>query len=364
MKRVFSFLVIVVLIVGGFYGVKRYRAANSKSDKNAIKTDVADTRDIEAVVNATGEVLPILSSTVKSEVSGRLTKIYVEEGDSVKKGQLLMELDRTSLLTRVLEAERSLAADQLRLEKSERNFLRLKELFGKNFVGEKDYLDAKTEFELSKLSLEIAQARLEDVEDDLSKTGILAPHDGIITLMDVVDGQVISGATSVSNGTDLMTLSQLTELYMEASINEVDVERLEKGASARLTFDAIPDFEIEGRIDVIAPSARRNGNIRVFPIEVIFESEDRRVRPGISAKLEIPIDHAESVVSILLSAVFNGTIDGEEASYAFIRNGDSWKRQVVEVGINDLQFVEIKSGLKEGDVVALSRPPAFRVTDE
>lgn len=360
MKRIVIFLVIVGVIVGGVFGIKKYQEANRNADQSSIRTVEAKIRDIESVVTATGEVLPILSSTVKSEVSGRLTEILVEEGEFVKEGQVLMNLDRTSLLTRVREAERSLAADQLRLDKSERNYLRLKELHAKNFVGEKEFLDAETDFKLAKLNLEIAQTRLEEVQDELSKTSILAPHDGMVTLMDIVDGQVISGATSVANGTDLLTLSQLKELYMEATINEVDVERLNKGDLTRLTFDAIPDFEIEGRIDVIAPSARRDGNVRVFPVEVVFETEDPRVRPGISATLEIPIDRVDGVVSVLLSAIFNEGVD----RLAFVKEGEGWRRQEVEVGINDLQFVYVKSGLKEGDEVALTRPPEFRDVNE
>jgi hypothetical protein len=179
-------------------------------------------------------------------------------------------------------------------------------------------------------------------------------------LINVTDGQVISGATSVSNGTNLLTIAQLSDLYMEANINEVDVERLFVGQSAYLRFDAIPDFEVEGRIDVIAPSARRDGNVRVFPIEVVFEVEDNRVRPGISATVEVPIASVEGVVSVLISGVFTR----EQNSHVYLKTITGWKKQIVEVGINDLQHVEIKNGLNAGDVIALSRPPEFRNDDE
>ena len=142
------------------------------------------------------------------------------------RGQTLLELDPTSLQTRVNEAERTLEAEQLRLDKFKRNYERLKELHEKEFVGEQYYLDAKTDYNLAKLNLEIAQSRLEEAQEDLSKTVILAPHDGVLTLVDLGEWEVISGATSVSNGTELMTIAQLRELYMEANINEVDVERL------------------------------------------------------------------------------------------------------------------------------------------
>ena len=359
MKRFFTIFIVLALIAGGVYALLKFLPESNGNKASQILTDNAELRDLESVVPATGEVLPLLSSVVKSEISGRITEIKIEEGDTVTRGQELLELDRTSLETRLREAQRNLEAERLRLEKSQRNHTRLDELYAKQFVGEKEFLDAETDLNLAKLNLEIAQARLEDAAEDLSKTTITAPHDGVITLLDVVDGQVISGATSVSNGTDLLTIAQLNELYMEANINEVDVEKLHVGQSAWLRFDAIPDFEVEGTISVVAPSARRDGNVRVFPIEVVFEVADNRVRPGISATVEVPIESADGVVSVLLSAVFNNA----GASNVYVQTATGWERREVTVGINNLQHVEIRSGLEAGEVVALSRPPEFRRTD-
>lgn len=361
MKRFIITLIVLGLIGAGGYKLFTYVSANGDAKKaQGIRTNTAQLRDLESVVSASGEVLPLLNSVVKSEISGRITAIHVQEGGAVQKGDTLLELDRTSLETGVREAERSLQAEQLRLDKAARNYQRLEELFAKKFVGEKEYLDARTDFELAQLNLQIAQARLDDAEEDLSKTTILAPHAGIVTRLDVVDGQVISGATSVSNGTDLLTIAQLKELYMEADINEVDVERLSLGQLAQLRFDAIPGFKLDGEIGVIALSARKDGNVRVFPIEVLFEAKDARVRPGISATVDIPIDSVKGAVSVLLSGVFNAD-DG--SSYVFLKEGEGWAQRTVETGINNLQHVEIKSGLAVDDVIALSRPREFRNND-
>ncbi|MFU8847982.1 MAG: efflux RND transporter periplasmic adaptor subunit [Opitutales bacterium] len=357
MKRFFTALLLLALLGGGIYAVVTFLQRPGQDEKQNIRTDTVKQRDIKSVVNASGEVLPLLSSVVKSEISGRIQHLHAMEGEAVTRGQLLAELDRTSLLTREREAERNLESEQLRLEKARRNFKRLQELHQKEFVGEQEFLDAQTDYQLAELNIEIAQARLEDTQEDIAKTSILAPHDGIITLMNIVESQVISGATSVNDGTEMMTISQLEELYLEASINEVDVEKLALGKEAKITFDAIPNFSIEGKISVIAASARRDGNIRVFPIEVIFEVADTRVRPGISASVEIPVATASDVPSVILSAVFN---QDDGSSYVFLQQPDGWEQRSVEVGINNLQYVEIKSGLAPGDVVALSRPAQLR----
>lgn len=359
MKRVLIIFLVLAALGGGIYGLIHMVPEAPGKQSGQTRTDTAERRDLRSVVPATGEVLPLLSSIVKSEISGRVTAIEVEEGDTVERDQVLLELDRTSLETRLREAQRSLEAERLRVEKSDRNYNRLKELFAKQFVGEKEFLDAETELKLARINLEISQARLEDAAEDLSKTTIKAPHDGVVTLLDVVEGQVISGATSVSNGTDLLTIAQLNELFMEANINEVDVEKLYVGQTAYLRFDAIPNFQVEGSISVIAPSARRDGNVRVFPIEVVFEVADNRVRPGISATVEVPIESAANVVSVLLSAVFSD----EAQNIVYVQTTTGWDRREVKVGINNLQHVEIRSGLEVGDKVALSRPPEYRRED-
>lgn len=358
MKRFILLLLLLALGAGGFLLFKKNQAA-LESERSIIRTDEATLRDLELSVSATGEVLPLLSSVVKSEVSGRITTLKVEEGFSVKKGDLLVQLDRTSIETKVREAERNLEADKLRLEKSERNFQRLSELYKKDYIGEQEFLDAQTDFDLAKLNLEIAQARLEEVEEDLSKTSILAPHDGMVTKLDIVEGQVISGATSVSNGTELLTLSKMEELYMEAQINEVDVAFLELGQSAQLSFDSIAGASIPGEIGRIAVSARNENNIRVFPVEIMFEVEDSSVRPGVSATVQIPVQSVSEVVSVLLTAVY---LDGGR-QFVYVQNGDRWDKREVVVGINDLQYIEIQSGLSLGEVVALSRPPGFNNFD-
>ena len=353
-KRIIFFITVacstLLLALSGLF------KGDDSTGNNRTPTDVAKRRSLEAVVSATGEVLPIMSSFVKSEVSGRITEIFIDEGDSVTKGMHLLQLDRTNLEAKVKESARSLEAQRLRLEKSERNYVRLEQLFAQAFVGEKDFLDAKTDLELAKLNLEIAQARLEDVEEDLSKTTIVAPHDGIVTKLNVVEGGVISGATSVSNGTNILTVAQMEELYMEASVNEVDVEQLALGQTARLKFAAMPKLALPGTIDRIAVSARKDGNIRVFPIEVVFEANDERVRSGVSATVEIPIARAENVISVLLSAVFHEN----DKRYVFIQDKSGWRRQEVELGISNLQHVEIVTGVPVDAVLGLSRPPEFR----
>lgn len=358
MKFLLKLLATAAVLGGlGYAGIRFWPTEGN--EEREIRTDTAKIRDVEQTITASGEVKPVLESTIKSEISGRIAKILVEEGDRLERGQSVAQLDPTSLQTRLREAERSLESEQLRLEKAERSKTLREELFRNDYVGEQEYLDANTDFELAKLSLEIAQTRVEDAKEDLSKTTILAPHGGILTNMMVTDGQVISGATSVSNGTDLMVISDLSNLYMESNVNELDVAAIEIGKTLRISFDAFENLEIEGTVTAIAPAARQQNNIRIFPIDIQLKSTDERIKPGISATITIPIKVNTGAVSVKVPAVFNEPDSDEQ--YVYVQEGDLFRRQVVETGANDLQFVAIESGIAEGTVVALRRPPEEQI---
>jgi HlyD family secretion protein len=357
MKAVLIIIAVISVLAGGGYGLFRYAEVLREEGRPTVRTVQAQIRDLRQQVSATGEVRPVVQSTVKSEISGRIAELLVAEGDQVTRGQALIVLDTVSLETRLREAQRSLDADSLRYDRAKRNLARISELHRRNFAGEQDYLDAQTDYELAALSIKIAETRVEDAREDLSKSRILAPHNGVVTLLNVTEGQVIAGATSVSNGTDLMTIADLANLYMEASINEVDVGKVAVGDRVEIAFDAHPDLRVSGKIRIIAPTARREGNTRVFPIQIKLEDSDERIRPGISATVSISIASVERVVAVSLASVFTD----DAGPYLFVETDRGFVRRDVELGISDLRHVELISGVSAGESVSLRRPPDERM---
>ena len=360
MKRIFVTLLIFLVIGGLGYAAYTYWPEETDSSERALRSGVAEKRDLRSTITTTGEVRPSLNSAIKSEISGRIAELFVEEGDLVEKSDPIVRIDPTSLEAQVRESERALAADRLRVERAERDFQRFNELFQRQFVGEQQQLDSKTDYELAQINLEIAEARLEKAREDLAKTTILAPHDGMITVLNVLEGEVISGATSFSNGTEIAAVAKLDQLYLRTTVNEVDISKLSTGQQAQVRFDAFPDLDVKGTIEFISPSAQTINGVRGFPIEVIFSAQDGRIRPGISATAEIVLDSAEDAVSILLSGVYKD----EDQSIVFVKKDDLWQRRVVEVGINNLQHVAIVSGLEVGETVALNRPSDSQLVTE
>jgi HlyD family secretion protein len=359
--------IIVIIIIlasfgyAGWWTVDRIREATAEEEVASIRTDTAEIRDIEEVVEASGEVRPELETVVKSEVSGMIEEILVEEGEQVEAGMPLIRIDQANLQARLDEASRDLQAFQLRVERARRNYKRLKALQERDFGRESALLDAKTDLDLALIDLQIRETRVEDARENLSKTIITAPHDGVVIDLVVNEGSVINGVSGNSAGTELLKVADMGAMFLEVNINEIDVHKLETGDSVRLSFEALPGETIQGKILRIAPSATRSGNRRVFPIKVGFETNDRRIRPGISANVEVSISEVLEAVSINISAIFVE----DEQSYVYAEVGDSlFEKRKIEVGINDNMYAVVESGLEVGEAVALGRPAEEQLASE
>lgn len=169
------------------------------------------------------------------------------------------------------------------------------------------------------------------------------------------DGSVITGATSVSEGTKLMEVAVLDSLRVEANVNEVDIGGIEIGMPAELTFDSLQGVTASGEIVFVSPSAivdPDNKSRHNFPITVGFRAEEGGIRPGISAKIAIPLKEVKDALVLPVPVVFSE----KSESFVYVEKGDGWERRVVETGIADGQFVQILKGVKEGDRIARTRP--------
>lgn len=378
-------IVALLLVAGASYGgywlIKHPELLTGTPDKpKPIATTQASPRDIEQSILATGDVRPILSSDIKSEVSGRINKVYVLAGDKVQKGDLLVDLDPSELLTQQKANLLTIKGVELRLKKTQEEWDRNQELHKKHLIPEKDYLDSRTELEMAANDRAIEDARLQTINEQLKKTTIKAPQEGVVLNLEAQEGSVIIGASSVSAGSVLMSIANLTRLRINTSINEIDVTYLQAGLPVDLSFDSIPGLKVAGKITFVSPSAAGSGSassgsssgssgggrgsgtdssIRTFPVTIELNSTDPRIRPGITATIIIPIAKATQVLSLPISTVYID--DTNEQRYVFVKNGsndegDIFERKSVTTGINDTQFVELKAGLTGTEEVAMERP--------
>lgn len=353
-KKIFvSAIILAILGSLTYYVAKFVMDIKARDEMDTTPTSVVKCVNISEKVTATGFVEPLVSTEIRSEINGKISRIFVQNDDIVKEGDALLELDKTSLQSEESKASNEYQLQKLTLEQATRDFARQEELMRKGFAILKDYDDAKTTLGKAKIQLAVKESEWEKAKDNLSKTTILAPQTGTVTDMDLTPGQVIVGAGSVNAGTLLMEVSSFNDLYVEVNINEIEVEKINHQSIPKITFDSMKNVSFQGKILSMSPSAKLVNNIRVFPVKVAFQAKGEKIRSGISANIEFPISNVENACAVVLSAVYS---DGN-IQYVFAKGAnDQWEKRRVETGISDIHYVEIKRGLKEGEIIALSYP--------
>ncbi len=347
-------LLIAALTAGGWYFYAHKALAGSGDgeipDRFITK---AEKRDIDFAVDVSGDVTPKLQLEVKAEVGGKIKKLHVDAGDIVKQGDVLVEIDDTDLLSEKKSVLTDIDGANLNVEKIQRNFDRSKDLFDSKLVSREVFDNLSSEFDMAKNDLVKAQRKLQILEDKLSKTKVIAPMDGTILVLPVIEGQVVIAAASVNNGTSLMTMADLSKLLVITQVNQVDVAKLTQDQHVKLRAESFKDVEMEAKITFIAPKADVKNSIKGFEVRALIDNPTKRLRPGMSVNMRIPIAKADGAISVPISAVFKG--DGGK-KVVYVRNGIVTERREVKVGVANIDFVEIIKGVSEGETVLLVEP--------
>jgi RND family efflux transporter MFP subunit len=369
MKRLLWIVAAVALLVGCIGWVLRTRSATDASKVTFTYAKPAR-RDLHQAVIINGTITPVLSTEIRSEVSGRIAKVLVEAGEEVTEGKALIELDQSSLQVQLDEARLGVAAARLRTERAELDYQRLQSLSEKSYVTEKDRKEAEIAFRLAQNDTASQEARVRLLENSLAKSVIIAPYAGRILSLAARPGMIVTGADAGREGNTLLELADLGRLRVEAAVNEIDVAALTTGMPVEISFESVPEAKASGRITFIAPAAGKSaggttpassgsgaGAARDFPLQIAIEKSHPRVRPGMTARVSIETAAVTGALSVEHNAVFNDYESGDW--FVFVRAakpGADPVKTKVELGVRDSRFVEIKSGLAEGAEVSLQRP--------
>jgi HlyD family secretion protein len=372
-KRLLAPVLILGVVGAVSWGIYKTGALSPEREPpHVVPTEKAHFGDIEQQVLVTGQVAPIDETEIRSEVSGLVTAVKVQPGNRVKKGDQLLQLDRRELDIEANEDGFNIAADELRVKQAKMELDRDRDLIGKGFIPQKEYDDADIAMMLAQNDLDVQRSKLDRVKQEIIKTDLRSPHDGVILKLDVREGEVIVGTNSTSSGTVLMRVANLDKLKVTTQLNEVDVVKIQVGQKVKLTFDAVPGRTLPGTVTYISPSAEddyssggssRGGSsssrgggsgssVRGFETIVALDENDASIRPGITAHVAISLAKAQHAVVVPLTAVFSDDAD----SYSFVKKGDTFEKRSVKTGISDGMVLEIVSGLKDGDEVATERP--------
>lgn len=333
----------------GLFGTKR---------EAKIPTAAVKVANIAEEIVAVGRLRAVFSTELRAEISGRITKISVIDGEAVKRDQEILRLDQQDILTQLQESDRNIEASKLKVARAKREFERQKDLKTRELITAKDFEETRTTLSLTENDAAVYDARAANLRDKLAKTVIRAPHDGTLLLRDLTEGQLVTSAAATNGGTLLGEVADLSALMVRTNINEIDVARLKVTDVARVRVDSLRNMMLNGEIKRIATVATESlgDRTRVFPVDVVVDETDPRLRPGMSATVMFTLAHVENVPAVPLSAVFS---NADSVRYVFVNQGETFEVRGIDIGLVDTRRVQIISGLSNGELVALMRPLEF-----
>lgn len=292
-----------IVLVGAvvFFNLRRGRG-----DETEVQTEKARRSDVIQTVSGSGKVKPVIEVKISANVSAEIVKLHVQEGEAVKKGQVLVELDRTRYLAALDRARSAVKSAEANLVKARSDYQRAQELFARSLFSQAELEGVKASLTLAESSVEESRAALNQAQDDLSKTTLTAPIDGTVIQLNKEVGEIALGSQFTSDV--IMTVGDLSEMEMIAQIDENDVVLIDVGDQAKLEVDALPDHPLPCAVTKIANSATTTGRgtqeeITNFDVTVKISENHPKLRPGMSATVDIQTDIRPNALNIPLQCV-------------------------------------------------------------
>src|SRR5450432_281059 len=264
-KKIFIISAIAVVLVA----LTLVAALKKREPAITVQTDKVARRNITELVVANGKIYPVMQVHISPEVSGEIIVLAVKEGQYVKKGDLLLKILPDVYLAAVNQAKANYESSQAgktqavaNLEKAEADFTRNQELFKRKLLSESDYVGFKVARDVAQAQVEsaddqvnVAKASVDSAQDSLNKTTIAAPLDGTVTTLNSQLGERVLG-TVQNAGTDIMTISDLSEMEARVDIGEMDIVLLQIGQKAKLEVDSFKDKKFAGVVTAVANSSK------------------------------------------------------------------------------------------------------------
>jgi HlyD family secretion protein len=304
-------------------GVIVYFALTMDSGKGiTVNAQVATLRNIVETVSASGRIQPKTKVNITSQVSGQIVSLPVKEGDTVKTGQLLVVIDTVQPRSDLDDAQYALNGMRAQLDgaktslsQAEDEFKRQQQLFDGKLTPQATYdnarytyLNAKSSYESMVASSMQLEARLGKQRDALRKSKIVAPMDGVVTLVDCEVGEVAQAQNAFTQGKTLITISNMNVFEVEVEVDETEVAKIDQNQAAKIELDAFPDTTFVGQVveignTAILKSTGTQDQSTNFKVKVVFQDTNAKIRPGMSATVDITTAKRDNALSVPYSSV-------------------------------------------------------------
>lgn len=335
-------------------------SGGKKEEKITFDTAAAAPANIMNSITATGTIEPVTSVTVGTQVSGIVSKLFVDYNSVVKKGQVIAELDKTNLMSQLNTAKTQLATAQSQLNYQTANYKRYKTLFEKGLVAADDFDNAKLSYTQAKEQVASAKEEVQRAQTNLGYATITSPIDGVVLSKSVEEGQTVAASFSTP---ELFTIAQdLTNMQVVADVDEADIGDVKEGERVTFTVDAYPDDTFEGEVKQVRQEATTTNNVVTYEVVISAPNADLKLKPGLTANVTIYTAERKGVLSVPSKALrFTPQketvgkmkiVDVANAkNKVWTIEGNSIVAHKVNIGMTDGTNTQIVGGIAEGTKV-------------
>lgn len=311
-------------------------------------------------ITATGTIEPVTSVTVGTQVSGIVSKLFVDYNSVVKKGQVIAELDKTNLMSQLNTAKTQLATAQSQLNYQTANYKRYKTLFEKGLVAADDFDNAKLSYTQAKEQVVSAKEEVQRAQTNLGYATITSPIDGVVLSKSVEEGQTVAASFSTP---ELFTIAQdLTNMQVVADVDEADIGDVKEGERVTFTVDAYPDDTFDGKVKQVRQEATTTNNVVTYEVVISAPNADLKLKPGLTANVTIYTAERKGVLSVPSKALRfipqNETVGkmkivdvANAKNKVWTIEGNSIVAHKVNIGMTDGTNTQIVGGIAEGTKV-------------
>ena len=331
-----------------------------KEEKVSFETTKVETGKIQTSITATGTIEPVTSVTVGTQVSGIVSRLYVDYNSIVKKGQVIAELDRTNLISELNTANANLTSAQSTAAYELSNYNRYKTLYDKGLVSADEYESALLSYQKAKEQVNTSRESVRKAQTNLGYATITSPIDGVILSKSVEEGQTVAASF---NTPELFVIAQdLTDMRVIADIDEADIGGVKEGQRVAFTVDAFPEDSFEGAVTQVRQQATTESNVVTYEVVISAPNKDLKLKPGLTANVTIYTLEKENVLTVPSKALRfmpneaflkkGESIEDCQAPHKlWTKEGNTYKAHQVEIGTTNGVLTEIVSGIAPGTEV-------------
>jgi RND family efflux transporter MFP subunit len=313
--------------------IRKKAAVTVSAPAIPVRISPVTTGDLSEVYKTTGTVIAEREAKISAKIQGKVAHVPIKMGDFVTAGQTLIQLDQDELTNQSRQAQATLSQAQAKLKQAKSNFERLQKLLEEQAISQQEFDQTQTALDVAENEVQQAQANFAYNQDHFNATRIAAPFNGYVGLLNVTQGEV------VSPGSPLLTVADLSRVFVTINLSDSYIGRVKKGQSVQLTFTTYPGETFQGTVRQISPIA--DPATQTFPVKILLTNSARKLKAGMLAEVKFNFNQKQNVLQIPVDAI----IDETGSKSVFIIDKKRAVRKKVSLGITDGEMVEIRSGL-------------------